>query len=271
VNGNVPGPMPRRGAAVAVALLASVVLAACGGHGAFTSSSSTAKSPGSSAGTAGGHALTQAQAKTFVAAVNLTAADLPGFTHTHEPRQKSSQAEKRLEQELFSCIGGGSGSQTAHPLAQGSSGNFRHQGTGYDVGVSSEVSVSSGSGADAAARRRQQAELRHLRSPHARTCLEQFLASLFSGKHIGGATVGHVSIQQGSPPAPGTAGGFGWRVTAQIEVRGVRLPYYVDILGFLYGPTEVTLLSTGLPVPLPAAIQERLFALLLTRATAFSH
>jgi hypothetical protein len=260
-----PGPIAaRRGASAAAALLVSLIFAACGGHGAFTTSSSAAKPPAASAnaGIAHGHALTQAQAQAFVDAVNLTAADLPGFTHSHEARQKSSHAEKQLEQELFTCIGGGSGSQTAHPLAQGSSGNFRHQGTGYDVGVSSEVSVSAGTGMDAASHRRQQAELQHLRSPHARICLDRFLAALFSGKHFGGATVGHVSLQQGSPPAPGTA---------EIEVRGVSLPYYMDILGFLYGPTEVTLLSTGLPVPLPAAIQERLFALLLTRATAFSH
>jgi hypothetical protein len=271
VSGNVPGPMWRRGAAAVAAMLAAGLLAACGGHGAFTTSSSAAKPTGSGANTARGHALTQAQARTFVAAVNLTAADLPGFTLSREPHQRASQTEKRLERELLNCIAGGSTAASAHPLAQGSSGDFRHQGSGYDVGVSSEVSVSGGSGAGAAALQRQHAELQRLRSTHARACLQHFLAQLFKGRHIGGASVTHVSIEQGSPPAPGTAGGFGWRVTADIEVRGVSLPYYMDILGFLYGPSEVTLLSTGLPVPLPAAIQERLFSLLLTRATAFSH
>jgi hypothetical protein len=247
------------------ALSAAGLLAACGGHGSFTTSSSTAKSGGASGSHPSlGHALTQAQARAFVNAVNLTAADLPGFTRSREPHQPTSEAEKGLEHQLLSCIGAGAVGAGGHPVAQGSSGDFRHRGTGYDVGVSSEVSVGAGSGSGAA-------DLARLRSSRARACLGRFLAQLFKGKHYYGATVTHVSIVQGSPPAPGTTGGFGWRVTALIDVRGVRLPYYMDILGFLYGPTEVSLLSTGLPVPLPATIQERLFALLLTRATAFSH
>jgi hypothetical protein len=264
VSCKVPGPM-RRGAAAVAVLSAAGLLAACGGHGPLKTSSSTAKSGGASGSQkAGGHALTPAQARAFVSAVNLTAADLPGFTLSREPRQQSTEAEKRLEHELLSCIGAGVSGAGGHPVAQGSSGDFRHSGTGYDVGVSSEVSVGAGSGSSAA-------DLQRLRSTRARACLGRFLAQLFKGKHYSGARVSHVSIVQGSPPAPGTTGGFGWRVTATIDVRGVRLPYYMDILGFLYGPTEVSLLSTGLPVPLPAAIQERLFALLLTRATAFSH
>jgi hypothetical protein len=264
VSGKVPGPM-RRGVAAVAALSAAGLLAACGGHGSFNTSGSTAKSGGASGShTAGGHALTPAQARAFVGAVNLTAADLPGFTLSREPRKQSTEAEKRLEHELLSCIGAGVSGVGGHPVAHGSSGDFRHRGTGYDVGVSSEVSVGAGSGSGAA-------DLQRLRSTRARACLGRFLAQLLKGKHYSGAHVAHVSIMQGSPPAPGTTGGFGWRVTAILEVRGVRLPYYMDILGFLYGPTEVSLLSTGLPVPLPATIQERLFALLLTRATAFSH
>jgi hypothetical protein len=265
VSGKVPGPIRRRGVAAAAALAAAGLLAACGGHGSYTTSSSTA-TPGGASGShkAGGHALNQVQARAFVAAVNLTAADLPGFTLTREPHQPTSEAEKRLEHELLSCIGAGVLGAGGHPVAQGSSGDFRRRSTAYDVGVSSEVSVGAGSGSSAA-------DLQRLRSTRARACLGRFLAQLFKGKHYSGASVLHVSIVQGSPPAPGTTGGFGWRVTATIDVRGVRLPYYMDILGFLYGPTEVSLLSTGLPVPLPAAIQERLFALLLTRATAFSH
>jgi hypothetical protein len=271
VSGKVPGPMRRAVAGVAM-LFAAGLLAACGGHGPFNASSSTATSGGASGPrTAGGHALTPAQARAFVAAVNLTAADLPGFTRSREPHQQTSEAEKRLGHELLSCIGAGVSGAGGHPVAQGSSGDFRHQGTGYDVGVSSEVSVGAGSGSGAADLQRLRSELQRLRSTHARACLERFLAQLLKGRHFSGASVTHVSIVQGSPPAPGTAGGFGWRVTATLEVRGVSLPYYMDILGFLYGPTEVTLLSTGLPVSLPAAIQERLFALLLMRATAFSH
>jgi hypothetical protein len=77
-----------------------------------------------------------------------------------------------------------------------------------------------------------------------------------------------VTIQSGTPPAPGTSGGFGWRVTASFEVRGIKLPIYLDFLGFVEGPSEVTLLSSGLLRPFPAAVQQHLFALLLARAKA---
>jgi len=48
----------------------------------------------------------------------------------------------------------------------------------------------------------------------------------------------------------------------------MKLPIYLDYLGFVDGPAEVTLLSSGLLRPFPAAIQQRLFALLLSRAKA---
>jgi hypothetical protein len=44
------------------------------------------------------------------------------------------------------------------------------------------------------------------------------------------------------------------------------VPFYADILGFLDGPAEVTLVSTGFPVPFPAQEEERLFTVLLSRA-----
>ena len=48
----------------------------------------------------------------------------------------------------------------------------------------------------------------------------------------------------------------------------MRIPFYLDILGFIYGPTEVALFSSGVPVPFPAAAQQRLFLQLLARAKA---
>jgi hypothetical protein len=53
-----------------------------------------------------------------------------------------------------------------------------------------------------------------------------------------------------------------------LEVRGIKLPIYLDFLGFVEGPSEVTLLSSGLLRPFPAAVQQHLFALLLARAKA---
>jgi hypothetical protein len=43
---------------------------------------------------------------------------------------------------------------------------------------------------------------------------------------------------------------------------------YLDILGFVYGPARVTLFSSGILRPFPAAVQQGLFSLLLARARA---
>ena len=67
-------------------------------------------------------------------------------------------------------------------------------------------------------------------------------------------------------PAPGTTGGFGWRATATLTVRGIKVRFYVDILGFVYGSATVTLSSSGVLRPFPAAAQQRLYSTLLKRA-----
>ena len=105
-----------------------------------------------------------------------------------------------------------------------------------------------------------------IRSAHVRGCFSRYLEQAFRAEHVGGATVGAVTIQAGTPPAPGTSGGFGWRVTARFAVRGITVPLYLDILGFVDGPSEVTLLSSSVLRPFPAEAQQHLFALLLARA-----
>ncbi len=72
-------------------------------------------------------------------------------------------------------------------------------------------------------------------------------------------TFGHVKIAQGIPPALGTSGGFGWRVTAHAALNGISVPIYLDVLGFIYGTAEVRLQSTGLVAPFPGSAQEHLY------------
>ena len=105
-----------------------------------------------------------------------------------------------------------------------------------------------------------------LRSAHVRGCFTRYLNQLFRSEKFGGANVGPVTIQSGTPPAPGTSGGFGWRVTATFTVHGIKVPIYLDFLGFVDGPAEVTLLSSGLLRPFPATVQQKLFTTLLSRA-----
>jgi hypothetical protein len=198
------------------------------------------------------------QASAYARAVNLTANDLPGFRVSTAREGESERAsEQQRDSELLRCVHFASG----HTLAEENSKEFERQNPVLAEGVKSEVTVAPS--AASAAR-----ELAAIRSPHARACIADHLSLLLKSKNYGRGTFGGVSIAQGIPPAPGTSGGFGWRITVKINVRGIPAPLYVDILGFVYGPAQVSLLTSGFPRPFSARGEERLFSLLLRRAKA---
>lgn len=115
-----------------------------------------------------------------------------------------------------------------------------------------------------------------MRSSHVRGCLSHYLDLLLKYQILKEQTSSAIinpssislSISHGTPPAPGATGSFGWRITATVAVHNIKLPFYIDILGFVDGPAEVTLTSTGALRPFPSAAQERLYLLLLKRAEA---
>lgn len=158
---------------------------------------------------------------------------------------------------MLQCAGLGGSSGEA--IAQKSSPSFQLKRGLVNLGVSSEVSVEP-SAAQAVK------GLTVIRSAHVRGCFSRYLSLIFKSQKLSGATAGPVTIQSGDPPAPGTSGGFGWRVTASFKVRGITVPIYLDFLGFVDGQSEVTILSSGLLRPFPAAVQQQLFSLLISRA-----
>lgn len=259
-------PSMRRTALPLALVLACVTLSACG-KGAYTGAA-----PGSSTaagstthGAKTGHARPPArvQALAFARAVNLTAADVPGFTPSRKPHGESA-AERRLQQQLRGCAGG-VGTRVLQPtkatLAEASSPYFElHRGV-LAWSVSSAVSVAHTSAQAAAT-------LTAIRNPRIRACFTSYLSSLLKSQHISGATVVGVSIAAGTPPAPGTSGGFAWRVTATLAIRTIHISFYFDILGFVEGPAQVTLTSSGTVRPFPAQAQEQLYSQLLSRARA---
>jgi hypothetical protein len=197
------------------------------------------------------------RALAFAHAVNLTAGDVPGFSISSQHERHSAQ-EKQLEHQMLRCAGNLS---VGRGLVEVSSPDYALKRGILDLGVSSEVGVAQTSAAAAS-------ELASIRSAHIRGCFSHYLDMLFKSKQFNGAVVSPVSIASGTPPAPGTTGGFGWRVTATFTVQRIRVPLYLDILGFVYGPARVTLFSSGVLRPFPAPIQQGLFSLLLSRARA---
>jgi hypothetical protein len=193
---------------------------------------------------------------------------VPGFKEAsrHE-REHETPAEKRLARELTRCTGGSS-SAPADLLEEGSK-DFKLEHEILHFSVSSEVSVAR---TPALAAR----ELTTIRSDRIRRCLSHYLGLLLryqilkeqtSPANINPNSIS-LSISYGTPPAAGTTGSFGWRITATVAVHNIKLSFYIDILGFVYGPAEVSLTSSGALRPFPAATQEHLYRLLLKRAEA---
>jgi hypothetical protein len=211
--------------------------------------------------------LTKAQAIGFARAVNLTAADVPGFTATaRHGKEHKSAAEKRLERGLTLCVGKSVNSPM--DLAEESSMDFKFEHAVLHFSVSSEVSVAQTPALAAK-------ELSAIRGNHVRECLSHYLDLLLKYQILKGQRSRAInpnsislSISDGTPPAPGATGSFWWRITATVAIHHIKLPYYVDILGFVYGPAEVSMSSSGALRPFPAATQEHLYLLLLRRAEA---
>jgi len=249
----------------AAVIAAATTLVACGGHGSSGQATVTVTTPGQTPQAStptpaprGNKApLTEARARSFANAVNLTAADLPGFTAAPRTAEHESAAERASGLRFQRCIGGRPGALNGS--GELSSPQFTRRGL---VQATASSSVSFFASAAVGPQ-----ELKLLRSAHARSCLASFLDERFAGKRYGRVVIRRVSIAHGVPPAVGTTGGFAWRIRAEVQVRGVVVPFYLDILGFIYGPAEVRLLSSSLVVPFPAAGEEQLYRLLVARAT----
>lgn len=254
-------------ALLALALLAGALLSACGkgGYTVTASQSSTTTAASGTPGAATGTPPTQAQGLAFAHAVNLTAADVPGFEPT--PKQHSESAiERRLEQELHSCAGAQGGQavkRSRNTVAEVASPEFELHRSILDLTVSSEVTVAR-TPAEAAT------VLSAIRSARVKACFTRYVSQLLQSQHLNGAEVVGVRIASGTPPAPGTTGGYAWRVTATLAVHGLHISFYLDILGFVDGPAQVTLSSSSTVRPFPASAQEQLYSGLLARAKSHS-
>jgi len=236
--------------ALALAILASTSVAGCGGGSTERKSATGARGQAPA-----GSAARRAHGLAFARAVNLTAADLPEFQVSHEHAHKTP-AQRRAERELLRCAGSASNGPHA---AEASSPSLVFKRGLIDFGVSSEVLVS-------ATPSLANGELAALHTARARQCFSRYVGVLLRTQRLGKATMGHVSIQSGNPPAPGASGSFGWRVTASFRLVSVRVPFYLDLLGFVVGPARVTLISSGALRPFPAEIQQKLYTVLLARA-----
>lgn len=202
-------------------------------------------------------APTKARARAFAAAVNLTAADVPGFTGSVA---HSTPAGKSLGVTTARCA---AGVDPRRALVDIDSRDFNRMGAGGIAAeeVSSNVGVLPSSAL--AAR-----DLAAVRSGRGRRCLAAGVNQLLRTMNAKGVSFGPAVLSTLPHPAPGADGSFGLRIKVTADVHGVRIRFWVDEFGVRVGPAEVSLTALGVLHPFGAADEQRLLALLVTRATA---
>jgi hypothetical protein len=242
-----------RRAQIVPALIAVALLAGCGSSGGGKSST-TSQAAANSSGAGAAKALTKSEALALANALMLRASDAPAGYKASPPEKESKEDE--LGRKLTACAGGAG---EAGQLADVKSDEFSREAGVVHLKVQSGVTVER---TPALANQ----DLAAIRSERGKRCLSKFLDQYLRGKNYNGATIGPASVSEGTPPAPGTSGGFALRVVFQISYQGIKIPTYIDFLGFVSGPAEVTLFSLGVPEAFPAAIQQHLFGLLVQRS-----
>lgn len=242
---------PVRRMLVTVLALAATggIVAGCGGGGgsATTGSTSAARKP-----------ITKAQAAAYARAVNLRAGDVLGMTMTGRQEGETAQ-EQHSTREVDRCAG----VSPEHQLVDIKSAKFsRGQGLQHEE-VGSGVSVLSS--ATFATQ-----ELASVRSARGRACITRFAKQQFSREGAQQVHLGQITTSPLPTPVAGIGGSFGLRVTATLLVTrpAIKLPVYLDFLGFVSGPAEIDLDTFSLSRPISSVTERHLLLLLLSRARA---
>ncbi|MEA2298941.1 MAG: hypothetical protein QOF77_1877 [Solirubrobacteraceae bacterium] len=205
---------------------------------------------------AGAAAPTRARAGAFARAVNLVAADLPGYASA---KSRTTAGEKRFGASVARCAGGVDGGE----VLSADSPDFSQASPGglAELDANSTVSVARSSGIAAK-------DLAVVRSSRGKACLVAAVDQLLKSMKVAGVSFGRATVTTTRPPAPGANGSFELRLRITANAGGVRIPFYLHTLGFRLGPAAVALSTLGILTPFPAADEQRLFAVLLARARA---
>lgn len=204
-------------------------------------------------------APTKARAQAFARAVNLTAADLPGFKGS--PSSKS-RAEQQFGAMLSRCAGGVDPSREVVDVDSPDFSMEAAQGL-EEQDVNSNVSVLRSAALAAK-------DLKAVKSARGRSCLTKATNKLLTSMKTKGVTYGKTTLTKLKRSAPGSDGSFAFHFKVTANANGLRLPFYIDTIGFTLGPAEIGLTTLGIAEPFPATVEQRLLTLLAGRAS-FNH
>ncbi len=199
--------------------------------------------------------VTSASGQAAAAKINLTAADLPGYTATPSDQTEADDSEQ--EKASDACIG----ASPTEPVAKFASDDFDKGTDVPSIQFASNVSFS----ADAATTK---SDLAAYSSDKASTCLSTFAADIFKSLGEGSAiTFATPEVTKLTPTATGVDGAFGYSITAAATAQGAKIPFTIEILGAGKGRTQLSLTAFAIGTSVPAAQRDELFATLLMRTS----
>jgi hypothetical protein len=232
--------------AAALSLVLALLIAGCATIAAAGFDASTAS-------------ITKAQAVAYARAINLRLGDVRGMTITG-PAEREGSRGQHSSGELERCVGSASPGQQLIDIG---SPTFGRGGALEQSQVSSGVTVLSS--AAVAAR-----EFAAIRSARGRACIARFARREFSHESSGLLHYRAIARAKLTAPVAGIGESFGLRFTVTFLATrtGHRFHLYLDFLGFLEGPAEISLNTSGFTRPVSAATERRLFSTLYRRAQA---
>lgn len=220
----------------------ALVVAAAAGCGSSSSRTST-NTP-----------WTSSHSRAFAAAVNLTAADVPGFSASPD---RNTAADRRNVAQLASCAGA---VDPARRIVDVHSDDFSRGAGLQEQQVGSSVDV-----LPSATLARQ--DFMKFTAAGARMCIAAYTArALARAQTSASVKFGNPSTLTLAPPPGTSANSFGYRFVIPIAAAGATIKVYVDLLFHRAGPAEIAFNDFAIGRPFPARDQQRLFSLLVTRA-----
>ena len=189
---------------------------------------------------------TKDQALALARAINLRAADLPGW---RAAPNTNTPADQREEDRLNRCAGTVPSSRA---IAHLSSPDFSRTTQSFYRDAVSEVTVMP----TAALANR---DLAAARTKRARRCIAKFLSKMPPDPNV--KVVG-TSVRSLPPP---TRAGLGLRIKIRLTLSGRPTVMYGDVFAFVRGRVEVALTTFSFPRTFPAAKERQLTRLLVKR------
>jgi hypothetical protein len=260
--GRAPGALDRFAAMTTLrtrtaltAALLTLTTAACGGGDEPSPAPGAASAAPSASASATPGPLTTPEASSAASEINLTPADLPGYTAT-PPDETTSTATEAAEDSLGTCVG----ASTAEPVADFASDDYA-KGTDLPaLNVSSNVNFVADPG-------QVTKDIAAFSAPKAEGCVATFFKDVISSSGDG-LEFDEPKVTRLTPSAPGTDGAFGFRVETAAQAEGQTIPFTLDLLAFGKARTSVGLIVFGVGTSVPEAERDALFAKLVERGSA---